>query len=76
MNNPGTPMPPLKAIRLFCLNCCGGSPIEVKSCPSVRCALYPFRLGKNPFRAPRQLSDEQRAAAAERLKAARANKQN
>lgn len=62
---------PLKAIRLFCVDCCGGSSNEVKLCPATKCALYPFRFGKNPFRAKRELTDEQRAAMAERLKKAR-----
>ena len=65
------PVSPLKAIRLFCLDCCGGSSNDVKICSAAKCALYPFRFGKNPFRAKRELSDEQRAAMAERLKKAR-----
>ena len=59
---------PVKAIRAFCVECCGGSSNEVKLCPSVRCALYPFRFGKNPFRAKRELTDEQRAALSERMR--------
>lgn len=62
---------PLKAIRLFCLDCCGGSSNEVKLCTAPKCALYPFRFGKNPFRVKRELSAEQRAEMAERLKKAR-----
>ena len=42
---------PLKAIRLKCLDCCCGSPSEVKLCPCEKCPIYPFRLGKNPNRA-------------------------
>ena len=40
---------PLKAIRAKCLECCGGSPKEVRLCPDVSCALHPFRTGTNPF---------------------------
>lgn len=40
----------LKAIRLKCLDCCCGSATEVKLCPAQACALWPFRLGKNPNR--------------------------
>lgn len=54
------PTNPLKAIRLKCLDCCCDSPSEVKECPCVKCALHPFRLGKNPYRIPRVLSEEQR----------------
>lgn len=66
---------PVKAIRDFCIDCCGGSRETVKKCPSVKCALYPYRLGKNPYR-KRELSEEQKIAAAERLKRARENKIN
>ena len=38
---------PLKVIRQECLACCG-SPHTVAQCPSVRCNLHPYRLGKNP----------------------------
>lgn len=41
----------LRAIRAKCLDCCLGSTNEIKLCPSTECALYPFRLGKNPNRA-------------------------
>ena len=41
---------PVKAIRAKCLECGEGSPNEVKACPIERCPLYPFRLGKNPYR--------------------------
>ena len=62
---------PVKAIRAFCLECCGGSPYDVKDCSSRECNLYPFRLGKNPYRTRREMTEEQRAAAAERLAVAR-----
>lgn len=68
-------MNPLKAIREKCLDCCCGQPQEVKLCPATGCALHPFRLGKNPYRAARQLTEEQKAAAAQRLAEARARKQ-
>ena len=62
---------PVKAIREFCLVCCGDSAACVKGCTATNCALYPFRLGKNPFRSKRELTDEQREAAKVRLAAAR-----
>jgi len=40
------PVSPLKAIRLNCLDCSGGSANEVKLCPVVDCQLFPFRLEK------------------------------
>ena len=51
---------PVKAIREKCLDCCGGSTLEVKECTAENCPIYPFRLGKNPFRQKRELTEEQR----------------
>lgn len=66
-------MTPLKAIREKCLDCCCGSAKEVKLCELTTCALHPFRFGKNSL-VKRNLSEEQRQAAAERLRKARENK--
>lgn len=66
-----TPHSPMRAIRAKCLNCVCGSAKEVQRCHLTRCALWPFRLGRNPFRQKRVLTDEQKAAGAERLKQAR-----
>ena len=63
-------MTPMKAMRAKCLDC-NGNAYEVKLCPCTDCPLWPFRLGKNPNIKPRNLTDEQRKAAAERLKNAR-----
>jgi len=63
-------MTPMKAIRAKCLDC-NGNAYEVRLCPCTDCALWPFRLGKNPNIKPRNLTEEQRQAAAERLKNAR-----
>ena len=65
---------PIKAIRAFCVECCGGSAHEVSLCPSKDCQLYEFRSGKNPYRSTRELTDEQKAAASERLRLAREKK--
>ena len=64
---------PVKAIRDFCIDCCGGLRETVKVCPSEKCALYPFRMGKNPFRQKREMTEEQRKAIADRLKKGREN---
>lgn len=37
---------PLKAVRKYCLWCCGEQPEEVKLCPSVDCPLYKLRFGR------------------------------
>lgn len=63
---------PVKVIRQFCLDCICGSEEEVKRCtcgPDSRhpCALYPFRFGRNPYRAKRVLTSEQIEAAKVRL---------
>lgn len=56
-----------KAIRLKCLDCCGGSSNEVKLCPAEKCPLHPFRFGTDPYRTKRELSAEQREALKSRL---------
>lgn len=65
---------PLKAIRAKCLDCCCGQVSEIKVCPAVKCPLFPYRFGKNPFRVKRELTQEQRELAAERLRKAREGK--
>jgi hypothetical protein len=40
---------PRTAIRAKCVECSGGSLKEVQLCRVVDCALYPFRMGLNPF---------------------------
>jgi hypothetical protein len=60
-----------QAIKEKCLNCCCGQIVEVRECTVKTCALHPFRQGKNPFRAKRVLTDEQRMVMSERMKKAR-----
>jgi hypothetical protein len=57
------------AIRAKCIDCCCGSPTEVRRCGDLNCALWPFRMGSDPYR--ERMGDDQRAAAAERLRAIR-----
>ena len=45
-------MPILKAVRAKCLDCSGSMVAEVAGCLVKNCALYPFRMGKNPWRPP------------------------
>jgi hypothetical protein len=61
------PVPVLKAIRAKCLDCSGGMASEVRDCLVRNCALYPFRMGTNPWRAP--VSDDQREATRKRFAA-------
>lgn len=61
---------PVKAIREFCLECCGGSRDEVRTCTAPRCPLYAFRFGKNPY-IKREMTEEQKEAARLRLAEAR-----
>ena len=64
---------PIKAIRAFCLECSCGQTSEVKWCPRTVCPLYPFRMGKNPFRQRREMTEEEKQVLADRLKEARKN---
>ena len=65
---------PIKAIRAFCLDCCGGSSTEVRECTSKSCPLKPFRFGRNPY-IKREMTEEQREQAKERLAKAREAKE-
>ena len=69
-DNDDNKMTPIKAIKAKSLDCCCGQREEVRECPAKTCPLWQFRLGKNPNRA-RNMTDEQRKAAAERLAKAR-----
>lgn len=35
-----------KAIRLKCIDCCGGNMAEVRKCPVENCPLWRYRMGK------------------------------
>ena len=66
-------MPVLDAIRARCVDCCAGVAIEVRRCTAVFCPSWPFRMGKNPWRAKVEMSDERRAAMVERMAKMRAS---
>jgi hypothetical protein len=42
---------PIKSIRKKCLDCCCGQVKEVRLCPVVSCACYPYRFGHRPDKA-------------------------
>lgn len=44
-----------KALRAKCIDCAGGSAAEVRKCTALECALWPFRMGRSPFRPPRRI---------------------
>lgn len=58
---------PLHAIRRKCVDCCCGNKNEPALCTVVKCPLYVFRFGKNPYRKPKTISEEQKEAARMRL---------
>lgn len=60
-------------IRNHCTDCCAGQLSEVRHCTVTNCTLWPYRMGTNPFR-KRELTEEQKVAARERLSVARAAK--
>lgn len=41
---------PVRVFRWFCIQCMGGQRHLVADCPSIKCAVYPYRLGTNPAR--------------------------
>ena len=65
---------PVKAIREHCIECMGGRENEgyaklISECVSADCALFDFRLGKNPYHT-QNLSLEQRNERRRRLRLA------
>ncbi len=48
------PRNPMKVIRAMCLDCMAEQPSMVRKCTSVGCPLWPYRMGKNPFRKPQK----------------------
>lgn len=66
----------LKVIRAKCLECCNGQANEVKECVIKTCPLYNYRLGKNPDRVRKEMTDEQKEACALRMKQYWENKRN
>ena len=56
----------LRAIRLKCYDCSSYQSNEVRDCIVINCPLYPFRLGKNPFR-KKELTEEKRNELRERF---------
>lgn len=62
---------PLKAIQVFCIECCGGNKNYVKECCSPKCALYDYRLGKNPNRKIREYTEEEKQELRDRVRRAR-----
>ena len=62
----------LQAIKKHCrTDCCCDDMESWKECNATDCMLHPFRMGKNPFRKKRELTDKQRKAIADRLEKAR-----
>jgi hypothetical protein len=53
-----TPMSPLKALRLRCIDCYGGCLKSVRCCTATDCPSWPFRLGHSPWR--KELSQERK----------------
>lgn len=65
-------MTPIRAIRAKCIDCSGDNVAEVRACALADCPLHPYRMGRNPNRKGREMTDAERAACVERLAKARA----
>lgn len=61
---------PLKAIRKKCISC-SETNNEIKHCMITSCELFPFRMGKNPYRAKKEYTEEQLDAIRARFAKAR-----
>lgn len=63
---------PLKLIKWHCkYNCCAGVEKEWKECNNISCPLWVMRLGKNPNRKKRTITEEQKERFKERMKEVR-----
>ena len=72
LHEPAEPITsPLKAIRANCIDCMGGQRGLVRDCELRGCPLWPYRMGKNPFRNNRNLTPEQRSEIGQRLRRGR-----
>lgn len=65
---------PLEAVRKHCLNCMDNSYKRVENCEVKDCPVWHLRIGINPFRKKKVLTEEQKRDIAERLKNARVKK--
>lgn len=41
-------MPVLRAVRAKCIDCSAGNAAEVRKCVTIRCPLWPIRMGRFP----------------------------
>ena len=65
----------LKAIRQKCVeDCCAGYVSEANNCLSTSCPLYPFRMGKNPYRKQTSISEERKQQMIDNVRKARESK--
>lgn len=54
--------PLLKIIRDKCLDCCCQLRSEVRNCIIPQCPLWPYRMGTNPFRISKAVTEKQKIA--------------
>ena len=68
------PCSPLAALRARCVDCCADFHSEVRKCVAVDCPAWPFRMGKNPWRAPpSEAQQKARRKSVDRINAKAAN---
>jgi hypothetical protein len=64
----------LQVIRARCMDCSCFQPSEVRKCTAVGCPSWPYRMGTNPFRDKKELTEEHKAKLHTALAKARAIK--
>ena len=50
-------MPLMSLVRKTCIDCTAGSYSTIRNCEMTSCMFWPYRIGTNPFRKGRELSD-------------------
>lgn len=58
---------PKAAIKAYCTDCSVGSQAEIKDCPCTECPLYPFRGFMKFEGKKREMTEDQKQAARERM---------
>ncbi len=53
-------MPVLDVIRARCMDCSSQQQSEVRKCTAVQCPSWPYRMGTNPWREKKELTEERR----------------
>jgi len=55
---------PIKAIRAKCMDCTCHQPKQIRECTIIKCALWPYRMGRRPSEQDREVYERQEESCA------------